>query len=222
MSTRLRESAIDPGGEAPYGRYRRISPAAVASVIFGALSVLTPLHWLLGLVPAIGIALGWWALMQIREFPAELTGRGLARLGLWLSVAFWVAGHGWLALQRVQEVPHGYQRVTYDMLQPDPEVRGERIPPAVFELQDKKVFIRGYMQADRQQTRLKAFILCPAMPNCDFCIPDPKPTEMILVELQGDLEARYTTHLKRLGGKFQVNAQTLDGVPYRLKADYMK
>ena len=189
----------DSLARSPYGRYRAMSVAAVTSLVFGAVSVLTFVHWAMGLVPAAGVLAGILALRQIRHAPEEYTGGGLAWLGIGLCVAFWAAGYGWLMFARASEVPWGYQRVSYEMLQPNPDVAGEQIPPAVFDLQDKKVFVIGYIAPGRQQTRLRRFILCPAIANCQFCTPNPKPTEMILVSFEGDLETDYTIHPIRSG-----------------------
>ena len=78
------------------------------------------------------------------------------------------------------------------------------------------------MAPGRQQTGLKQFILCPAIPDCKFCNPNPTPTEMIHVILQGDLTAEYTSHLVRLGGRLHVDPLSPGGLPYRLEADYLR
>jgi len=205
-----------------YGRYRTVSPLAVASVIFGLLSIVTVLHWSLGVVPAIGILLGWLALRWIKKAPEERTGRWLAIIGLLLSLAMWTFGYGRLLFAQVQEVPYGYERLSYEMLQPDPDVANQKVPPEVFDLQDKKVFIKGYISPGRQQLGLKRFIVCPAIPDCPFCTPNPKPTEMVRVTLQGDLRTDYTTNLIRLGGKFSVDPNSPTGMPYGIEADYLR
>ena len=139
-----------------------------------------------------------------------------------MSILFGTLGYGWLIFDRLREVPPGYQRIAYETLQPDPDVRGERIPPAVFDLQGKKVFVEGYMLPGRFPSQLKRFILCPRISNCDFCTPDPKPTEMILVALEGDLVTDYTIYLVRLGGTFEVEPNPLNDLPYRMKVDYLR
>lgn len=218
MSSQLQDGQV---GKGQSGRYRAVSRPAVVSLICGVLSMITVLHWFLALIPALGIVLGRFALLRIREIPEELSGRGLARAGVILSVGFWVAGYGWLTFRRVSEVPFGYHRVEYEDLQPEP---GERVPSEIYELEEKdwKVFVKGYMLPGRQHTRLKAFILCPAIPNCPFCTPDPTPTEMILVRLEGDLEAEFTTHLVGVAGKLQVDENPPNGLPYTINANYMK
>jgi hypothetical protein len=203
-------------------QYRALCPTAVASVAVGAFSFLTALHWSLALVPLVGIGLGWQAVRRIGRAPQEWAGLTLARFGIGLSIGLWVVGYGWLLLAGVREVPYGYQRVTYEMLQPDPNAPAEPIPQSALDMQDKRVFIKGYMQPRRQQTGIKEFILCPTNGECPFCIPNPKRTEMIRVILQGDLETIYSTHLIGAGGRFQVDPADPSGIPYSLEADYLR
>jgi hypothetical protein len=203
----------------PAVRYRAINPLAVASVAAGVLSIATALHGSLAVIPVAGIVLGWRALRQIRNTPDEWTGLGLAQTGIGLSAALWVVGSGWLLFARASEIPYGYQPVSYESLQPDPNKPTEPIPQTALDMQDRKVFIRGYMQPRRQQTGIKDFILCPTNGECPFCIPNPKPTEKIRVTLQGDLETSYTTHPIGVAGRFRVNQDDPNGIAYGLDAD---
>jgi len=204
------------------GRYRAMSRAAVWSVVLGAASVLTVVHWVVALIPLAGILLAAAAKKRIRKAPEELTGMSLARVGMWLSIVFWVVGYGWLISARVARVPDGYDEISYETLQPDPNVKGQTIPPKAFELQGKKVFVEGFMLPGRSPSRLKRFILCPRISNCSFCTVDPKPTEMILIALEGDLVTDYTIHLVQLGGTFEIDPNPLDGLPYRMEVDYLR
>ena len=203
-------------------RYRALCPLAVPSVVVGVLSILTVFSWYLALVPLLGIGLGWQVQRRIRQAPDECTGLGLARLGMGLSVGFWILGYGWLIFAGVRDVPYGYDLISYDTLQPDPNVPTQLVPEAALDMQDKKVFIKGYMQPRRRQTGIKEFILCPSNGECPFCITDPKRTEMIRVVLQGNLKAFYTTRLIGVGGRFQVDSDSLSGTPYTLEADYLR
>ena len=208
--------------EPPVTRYRALCPLAVPSVVVGALSIVTVFSWYLALVPLVGIGLGWQAQRRIRRAPDECTGLGLARLGIGLSVGFWILGYGWLLYAGVRDVPYGYDLISYNTLQPDPNVPTEVVPEAALDLHEKKVFVKGYMQPRRQQTGIKEFILCPSTGECPFCIPNPKRTEMIRVVLQGDLEAFYTTHLIGVGGQLQVDPDDFDGYTYTLEADCLR
>jgi hypothetical protein len=222
MSLPLETNAETPPS-AP--RYRALCPMAVASVIVGALSIPTLVFWSSwswAIVPLLGIGLGWRAVRQIREAPSEWMGLSLAYAGIGLSAGLWVLGYGWLIFSRTSEVPYGYQRVSYEMLQPDPNVPTEPIPPSATDMQDKRIFVKGYMQPRRQQTGIREFVLCPSNGECPFCIPNPKRTEMIRVILQGDLETTYTTHQIGVGGRFQVDPQDPSGIPYTIEADYLR
>jgi hypothetical protein len=209
----------------PTVHYRALCLPAVASVVVGVLSI--PIlvfwfSWFWAVVPLLGIALGWQAQQRIRQAPNEWTGLGLARLGIGLSAGLWLVGYGWLAFARTSEIPYGYERVSYEQLQSDPNVPTELIPQSALDMQDKRVFVKGYMQPRRQQTGIKEFVLCPSNGECPFCIPNPKKTEMIRVVLQGDLETIYTTHQIGVGGRFQVDAQDPSGIPYGLEVDYLR
>jgi hypothetical protein len=215
-----------PEGEEEHGRYRALSAMAVASLVLGVFSLLTVWHWAFGLFSAAGILTGYTALRQIRKAPEELVGVALAWAGIVLSVAFAALGYSLLLFVRAGEFPYGYERINYEMLQPDPDAPRERIPPAAYarqydQVRNNKVGLKGYMYPARQSTGLKTFLLCPAIPNCPFCAPNPKPTEIIRVKLEGDLKARYTNHLIRVGGKFRVDESAPGGIPYELDADFL-
>jgi hypothetical protein len=205
----------------PPGHYRALCPLAVASVTVGALSMVAALHWLLAVVPLVGIALGWRALRTIREAPAEWTGQGLARLGIGLSAGFWLLGYGWYFSASARGIPYGYQLVHYETLQPDANAPAE-LPQSALDLQDKRVFVKGYMQPRRQQTGIKEFVLVPVNGECKFCIPNPKRTEMLRVILQGDLETSYTTRQIGAGGRFQIDPADPSGIPYGIEADCLR
>jgi len=204
------------------GRYQAVSIPAVVSVVCGAFSVLTALSWYLAVVPVTGIVVGRVALLQIREKPHELTGRTVAWVGVSLSVAFWIFGYARLTFSTVSEAPWGYTRLHYDDLQPDPDRASELIPPSIYEYQDKKVYLKGYMEAGRQQRRLKMFRLCPEIADCPFCTVDPSPTEVVVVVLEGDLTTDYTTHAIGVGGVLKIDLKSPTGLPYLLKADVLR
>jgi hypothetical protein len=209
-------------------RYRAICAPAVVGAVLGALSILTALHWMLAFIPVAGILLSWRAFQQIRTAPDEWTGLGIAKVGLGLSIGMWVLGYGWLLLANTSEVPWGCQRVSWEKLQPDPKNPVELIPQSAADLHEKGIFIKGYMQPRRQQQGIKEFVFCPANGECPFCVPNPRPTQMIRVVLQGDLEAIYTTRSIGLAGKFLVETDARgiptdpSGIPYCLEADYLR
>jgi hypothetical protein len=224
------DNAIGSRREPTAGRYRALSGGAVLSLGLGALSAVMivagkdgsgAFYLLLSVIPLAAIAAGWLALRRISSAPEERTGATIARMGIGLAAFFWIAGFTLLLMAESLEVPIGYRRVTYAELQPDKDVPGERIPQTAMDLKDKKVFLKGYIAPTRQLIRLKRFILCPTNGVCQFCIPNPKPTEMIRVKLAGDLTADYVNHLIGIGGRFHVDEKD-PYAPYAMDVDYLK
>lgn len=210
-----------------YEQYRALSTAAVASLIVGLLSVLAMLDWTLVAIPVSGVLLATVALVKVRRHSEELSGAGLARSGLALSVLFLIAGPAWLTYVYVTEVPTGYQRVSYAELQPDPSQAGQLVPPAALALEGKKIFIKGYAYPGRQTHEIREFLLVRDRGDCCFG-GDPKITDRIHVTLENPLRLDYASRLHNLGGTFHVEAQptTIDGatggVYYHLKANHLK
>ncbi len=223
MTPRPYDPAIDSRADRPVAGYHALSALAVGSLTLAVLSVMVFVNRSLAVVPLTAIVLGVMALRRIVRTPQELTGSGLAWSGIALAAFFWIAGYGWLIIDEIREVPAGYQRVTYDELQPDPSSPDEP-PPNVKELAEKNqlVFLKGYMVPTRQQSGLKQFTLCPTNNQCPYCIPFPKRTEQIRVTLDGDLTADYTTRLIGIGGRFRIDANDPSGIPYAMDVDYLK
>lgn len=190
--------------EVPSGQYRWLNPWAVGSVVFGLLSILTIFGWILGLIPLVGIVLGVLAIRQVRRAGKEMMGFKAAVLGIALSVVLCSVGYGWLIYVYRTQAPPGYHLVSYETLQNDPSQTDELIPQAAFDLVGKKVFIKGYMYPGRMQTGIKEFVLSRDNGVCSFCMPNPKKTDLVQVNLIHGLEASYTTYLIGLGGTFSV------------------
>jgi len=220
MSLFMEPNTIAPSP--PPTRYRAVEPLAVIGVIFAVLSVLTALNWWLALIPLTGIVLGLKSRRRILDAPDVYTGLALSKLAIWLSAALWICGFAWLTFAEASEVPYGYEPIKYDTLQPDPNMPLQPIPDSAQLMQDKKVFIKGFMQPRRQQTHIKEFIICPTKGRCPFCTPDPKPTEMIRIILVGDLETNYTTNQVGVAGRFRVDPGDPSGIPYAIEADIIR
>ena len=113
----------------PAERYRSLSGLAVASLLFGILSPLVFVDWLLVIFPATAIVLAVLALQRIRARGGDWVGSGLARAGAATAIAFWILGYAWLWHLQAKEIPYGYAAVSYYDLQADPTVRGQWVPP---------------------------------------------------------------------------------------------
>ena len=96
-----------------FDAYRAICPAAIASVLLGVLSPVSVLSIFLVLIPFLGVLIGLYALLQIRQQRTELTGTLIAYIGILLS-AVAVVGSGSLHVYvYLTEVPAGHQRIHY-------------------------------------------------------------------------------------------------------------
>jgi hypothetical protein len=194
-------------------------------MLCGVFSVLVVFGAKLTVIPVLGIVLGRMALKRIRRAPNELSGAGLARTGVALSVVFCAAGWIWLCYAQAKEVPHGYTQVQYEELQGDAATGGRTIPKRALELDGKKIFVKGYMYPGRQQVDLKEFIISRDNGRCNFCMPNPTPTDLVRVTLTGDLRTDYTTHIVGFGGTLRVEQDpekiARQGMAYHLEADYI-
>jgi hypothetical protein len=213
-------------------RYRSLHVAAILSVVFAVLSILTVFGWALWLVPMLAITLGVLALKRIHYASEEYIGEGFARAGIALAIVFWIVGMGIHHYIQTHSVPAGYRPITFDTLQPNPDQFGEIIPPVAYDLEpsdkdpDKRIFITGYMYPGRQTINLKEFLLVPSLAHCNFCQQQLKSTETINVKFSGDLRTDYSAQEVKIGGKLRVDREQLinplGGLPYQLEADYIQ
>lgn len=220
--------AEEPGFvEEDYRRYRAVSTLAVVSFVAGLLSALTFLGWSLAAVPMIGIIAGVLGLRQIRANPDGYTGEHFALIGTLLCGLFWMGGWSRLAYVHATEVPPGFERISYDDLQPDPDDPAAFPPKRAVELDGKKVFIKGYVYQPTggQTAGLKHFILVRDKGQCCFG-GNPKITDMIEVKLKGELEAEFNMRVRKLAGTLHLGAgqgmHGLSGALYHLDAVHLE
>ena len=209
----------------PFLQYRALSRAAVASLVAGVASVSALLAWICVAFPVLGILLGAYALRSIRSRPDELAGLPVAKAGLALSALFAVVGPGWLLYQSIAEVPDGYERISYEQLQPAAGMPPSAIPTSAFDLEGKKIFIKGYVYPGREMEGIKTFLLVRDQGDCCFG-GNPKITDRIQVTLVDPLRLTYKPRLHKLAGVFHVRPTTAvtagGGVYYQLDADHLK
>lgn len=210
----------------PETSYRALCPLAALSAVLGLLSILTFVGWTIALVPVAGLATGWLALRRIERTPEELTGSPLAVSGIALSLVFWGAGYSWLVYDGFYRLPPGYQRIDYPQLQPNPNDPEQIVSDEAKMLADRMVLIRGFMYPGRQTAGIREFVLVNDPGNCQYCNPQPKPTELIRVKMIGGLQVNFTTRPIEVGGKLIVHPDptqmTAGAMLYEIEADYLR
>ncbi len=212
-----------------FDSYRVLSSSAVTSCALGVLSAACLLSYeygaALAVVPVLAVAIGVRALWTIHRNPEEFTGKRFAWVGVSLASVFLVFGLGLAGVVYATEVPEGYERISYEQLQPDEDSPGQIMPPSVKELDGKRVFIKGYVYPGAKQAGIKQFVLCRDNGDCCFG-GNPKLTDMILVDLVDPMRLTYSRRLQKLAGTFRVKPSQgtdgLGGVLYQLEADYLK
>ncbi len=203
-------------------RYRKVNLPAVLSVVAGALSILTMFHWLLGFLPVAALGLAILGLRQISRAPEEYTGVRVAITGAALAAGTWLFGSGVLLFSHMREVPIGYEAISWQTLKPE-GTGGEILPQEAIDLNEKRVYIKGYIYPGRQVMNIKEFLLVPTIGHCKFCSSSLARHEIVRVQLTGDLRAEYTSHQVGIGGKLLVDQSPgfrhSGGLPYTIEAD---
>jgi hypothetical protein len=166
------------------------------------------------------------ALGQLRRYPAELSGRLAALIGLALSVVLLIGGSVLHAVAYATEVPEGFQRISFADLQPVREAPQLPVSPKALELNGQRVFIKGYLYPDGQQYNIKRFILIPDLGTCCFG-GQPKLTDMVEVTLRDPLRTVFELRKRRLAGTLIVDTRLkpvsgVNGVYYRMDAEYVR
>lgn len=212
--------------QASFEDYRALSSAAMASLLIGLLSGVVFLSPWLAVLPLLGMVAGGCALIQIRRRPDELTGRGLAWIGLGLSLFSFLGGIAAAAIVYATEVPPGYTRISYVDLQPEDGVPGQFIPPLARKLDGQKVFIKGYVFPGAKPNGIKEFLLVRDKGDCCFG-GNPKLTDRIQVTLKDPLRLTRNLRVNKVAGTFRI--RPADGavdaggaVIYHLEADHLE
>jgi len=215
--TRLTSAAMTPSqldrnvyGDGDYDAgddYRALCTPAVAALVLGLLSAFALFDWWLGLIPLAGILMGVAALRKIRRQSDELTGRGLAIVGIVLSAGFWLGGAGWLGYIQATECPAGFKPVDYSVLQPRPDEPPDRVPPDAKELDGQKIFIKGYVYPGAKQDGITQFLLVRDQGTCCFG-GNPKLTDRILVKLTDLNGFTFSGRMFKVAGVFRVTEPT--------------
>jgi hypothetical protein len=189
--------------EPPPEAYRAVCGAAIAAVTVAALSPLAFIDWWLAAVPALGLVLAVLALRDISRRPLELTGRPLALVALAISALSLGGGLTWRSIVYAQELPAGFERLHYAMLQPTEGDPPGTVPAEALAFTGRDVLLKGYMYPGKQQSRIVQFLLVRDQGDCCFG-GNPKITDRVLVNLAGEEGISFTPRLVKIAGRFRV------------------
>lgn len=206
--------------------YRALSKSAVLCLLLGLLSFAALMAPMLLVLPVTGVFVGLLSLSQLRRYPAELSGRAVAVIGLTLNCLLLVGGGGMHAVVYATEVPEGFERISFADLQPVRSAPHLPVSPKSLELNGQKVFIKGYLYPDGQRDNIKRFILIPDLGTCCFG-GQPALTDMVEVTLRDPLRTVFELRKRRLAGTLAVDTRLkpvsgVGGVYYRLDAEYVR
>jgi len=206
----LRES-VD-GGDS-LGEYRSPSQYAIAAAILAVLSPIAFFDWWLAAVPALAIVLGLIGWRQVASRPEVLTGLPLAIGGAAFASCTLAGSLTWLSIQYAAELPEGYSRIDYSLLQPAEGEPPTAVPESATDLDGRLVLLKGYMYPGKEQRGIAEFLLVRDQGDCCFG-GNPKITDRVLVRLADRQGIDFTPRLVKIAGRFTVrpgSAAALEG-----------
>lgn len=209
------------------GDYRELNRAAMVCLALGIISLVAVFFPSLLVIPLAGLLTGAIAYWHLMSQPNDQVGWVPNHVGMVLCGVLFVGGTAWHTYDYVTEVPEGYARISFYDLQPDPDHPELPIPPAALDMNGQRIFVKGFVFPDGQNSGIKKFILVPDRGTCCFG-GNPKPTDMIQVTLKDPLRVSYSYSMRKLGGTLRVDrdprpvAKDMNGVHYILDADYVQ
>jgi len=208
FDTPPRPAAHDRGDAAD--TYRALSGAAIAALVLALLSPLAFLGWWLAAVPIIGFVLAILALVDIARRPSALTGRPAALVAAGASALLAAGSLTYHAVEYAAELPAGFSRLDYAMLQPAPGDPPDAIPAQARAMDGKEVLLKGYMYPDKERRGIVLFLLVRDQGDCCFG-GNPKITDRVLVHMADPRGVDFTQRLVKIAGRFRVQPAAAPG-----------
>ena len=207
------------------GSYRSLSHYAIASAVLAIASPLACFDWWLAVLPAAGLVLGLMGWMQIASRPDTLAGKPLAMGSAAFAGCCLVGSLTWLSIVYAAELPPGFERIGYDILQPLEGDPPDSVPDSARAVDGKDVLLKGYMYPGKQQRGIVEFLLVRDQGDCCFG-GNPKLTDRVLVQLADRQGIDFTPRLVKIAGRFSVlqgGTATIDGgVLYHLDQAFIR
>ena len=196
-------SAAAPAAEPVADGYRAVSGVAIAATALAAFAPLAFVDWWLLVVPVLAIVLGVVALRDIARRPGMLIGRPLALAAMAVAAVCFGGGLAYLSAVYAAELPPGFERLSYAMLQPADGDPPDAVPDSARALDGRQVLLKGYMYPGKQQRGIAQFLLVRDQGDCCFG-GNPKLTDRVLVQIRTPGGTVFSPRLVKIAGRFQV------------------
>lgn len=187
----------------PTDEYRSLSGAAIAATVVAVLAPLAFIDWWLLAVPVAGIVLAGLALHDVARRPDVVTGRRLALAAAAFAATMFAGGLTSQVRSYIAELPAGFTRINYALLQPPPGGPADVIPESATALDDRDVLLKGYIYPPDRPDGIAEFILCRDQGDCCFG-GKPKLTDRVHVKLAPGHTIRFSQRLTKVAGRFAV------------------
>ena len=181
--------------------YRALAGTAIAAGVLAVLSPLAFVDWWLLAIPVVGMTLGLIAWRDINRRPDVLTGLLLARGAISASVICLVGGLIYLSWVYAAELPEGYRRIHYGLLQPAEGAPVASVPDSARDLDGQLILLKGYMYPGKQQHGIRQFLLVRDQGDCCFG-GNPKINDRVLVHLKDEKGLGFSSRQKKIAGRF--------------------
>ncbi len=214
FDTAGQEPLDSTNGQDAEGSYRAVAGTAIAAAVTAALSPLVFFDWSLAVVPVVGIVLGAMAYRTIAQRPDVFIGRPLAIGAIVLSAVSLVAGLITLSRAYAAELPDGYERLNYGLLQPLPGDPSDAVPDTARTMDGRNVLLKGYIYPGKQQTGITQFLLVRDQGDCCFG-GNPKITDRVLVQLKDPSHPKgidFSSRLTKIAGRFVIRPMGAPGM----------
>lgn len=201
-------------------QYRALGGVTIAAAVLAILSPLGFVDWWLLVVPLLAAVLGIVGWRDILARPDVLTGRPLAIGAVVAGLLLFAGGLWYQATVYARELPPGFERLSYALLQPGEDDMPGEIPATALRANGKDVLLKGYMYPGKQQNGIRQFLLVRDQGDCCFG-GNPKITDRVLVQIADKRGIEYTARMRKIAGRFAIRpAGTADvegGVLYHLE-----
>jgi len=183
--------------------YKALAGTAIAAATLAFLSPLAFIDWWLLVIPAVGFCLGLVALQDIFKRPDILTGSRISKIATFFSLVCFVGGFAYLTWVYTTELPEGFERIHFGLLEPAAGLPATSISDSARALDGHKVLIKGYMYPGKKQLGIRQFLLVRDQGDCCFG-GNPKITDRVFVHLRDEKGIAFSPRQKKIAGTFIV------------------